>query len=200
MPAPDADATRERILASAYAQADAHGLAQATVEGVAQAAGLSRATIYRHFPGGKEELVEAVISWEVARFFDRLGAAIDDAPDFASWLARGLLAARRQLEGHTLLQRLLEDEADQLVPHLVKVMPIVRAVLRDQLAGRLARERLRAGVDRGEAAELLARLLVSYIGTPGVWRLDDPAEAERLVRTQLLPGVVEPTAVAGEAG
>lgn len=194
MPAPDVDATRERILASAYAQADAHGLAQATVEGVAHHAGLSRATIYRHFPGGKEELVEAVISWEVARFFDRLGEEIDDAPDLVSWLTGGLLAARRQLEGHTLLQQLLEDEADQLVPRLVTVMPIVRAVLRDQLAGRLAGERLRPGVDRGEAAELLARLIVSFIGTPGVWRLDDPADAERLVRTQLLPGVLETVA------
>ena len=189
MPGPDVDATRERILAAAYAQADAHGLGQATVEGVAQAAGLSRATVYRHFPGGKDELIEAVISWEVARFFDRLGEQIDDAPDFASWLTRGLLVARRQLEEHTLLQRLLQAEADQLVPRLVTVMPLVKAVLRDQLAARLARERLRPDVDRGVGAELLARLIVSFIGTPGVWRLDDPAEAERLVRTQLLPTV-----------
>src|SRR5688500_18389243 len=140
MPSVDGVATRERILESAYAQAAAHGLARATVEGVAHEAGLSRATIYRHFPGGKDELVEAVISWEVARFFDRLGEEIDDAPDFASWLSRGLVAARRQLDGHTLLQRLLEDEADQLVPRLVTVMPLVRAVLRDQLAARLEGE------------------------------------------------------------
>ena len=196
MPSADAAATRERILASAYAQAAAHGLAQATVEGVAHEAGLARATIYRYFPGGKDELVEAVISWEVARFFDRLGEQIDDAPDFPSWLSRGLLAAGRQLDEHSLLQRLLEDEADQLVPRLVKVMPIVRAVLREQLAARLADEVLRTGVDRGEAADLLARLMVSYIGTPGVWRLDDPVEVERLVRTQLLAGIVEPVAPA----
>lgn len=192
MPAPDAAGTRERILEAAYAQAAAHGVAGATVDGVAHEAGLARATIYRHFPGGKDELVEAVVAWDVARFFDRLNEQIEDAPDFASWLARGLQVAHRQLGEHSLLQRLLQDEADQVVPRLVKVMPMVRAVLREQLAERLAGERLRPGADRGEAAELMARLVVSFIGTPGAWRLDDPVEVERLVRTQLLAGVVTP--------
>ncbi len=188
MPTADVAATRERILESTYALA-AQGLAQTTVEGVAREAGLSRATIYRHFPGGKDELIEAVVSWEVARFVTRLGEETEAAVDFADWMTRGLLAARRQMEQHTVMQRLLEDEADQLVPRLATIMPIVQAVLREQLVGRLADERLRPGVDRGEAADLLARLLVSYIGTPGVWHLDDPAETARLVRT-LLAGIL----------
>ena len=190
MPPPEAEATRERILESAYARLADEGLTQATVEGIAHEAGLSRATIYRHFPGGKDELFEAVISWEVARFFTRLGEETDAAPDFTAWLTRGMLAARRQLDEHTVLQRLLEDEADQLVPRLVTVMPIVLAVLREQLAQRLADERLRPGVDLREASELLARLMVSYIGTPSVWQLDDADQVDKLVRTQLLAGVL----------
>lgn len=190
MPSPDVEATHERILESAYARMADEGLAQTTVEGIAHEAGLSRATIYRHFPGGKDELIEAVVSWEVARFFAQLGVATEGAGDFTVWLSRGLLAARRQLEEHSVLQQLLEDEADQLVPRLVTVMPIVLAVLREQLAARLAGERLRPGIDRGEAAELLARLMVSYMGTPGVWRLDDPAEVDSLVRGHLLVGIL----------
>jgi len=181
--------TRERILESAYALATDVGLAQATIEGVAHEAGLSRATIYRYFPGGKDELVEAVVSWEVARFVTRMMEETEAAVDFADWLTRGLLAARRQMEQHQLLQRLLQDEADQLVPRLVTVMPLVLAVLRDAIAHQLEGERLRRGVDRGEAAEVLARLLMSYIGTPGAWQLDDPAEARRLVEG-LVAGVL----------
>lgn len=190
MPAPDVEATRERILQATYDRLADVGLGRTTVEDVAHQAGLSRATIYRHFPGGREELIQAVISWEVARFFTGLGEATEGATDFADWLCRGLLVARRQLEEHAVLQQLLVDEADQLVPRLVIVMPIVHAVLREQLAERLAGERLGPGVERGEAAELLARLMVSYIGTPGVWQLDDPTQVDTLVRSQLLAGVL----------
>jgi AcrR family transcriptional regulator len=190
MPSPDVEATRERILESAYARIADAGIAQVTVEAVAQEAGLSRATIYRHFPGGRDELLEALVSWEVARFFTMLGEETAKATGFTEWLTLGLAAARRQMEEHALLQRLLEDEADQLVPRLVTVMPIVQAVLREQLINRLAEERLQKGVDRGEAADFLARLMISYFGTPGTWQLDDPAQLDKLVRTQLLAGIL----------
>lgn len=190
MPSPDVEATRERILESAYARIAAAGIAQFTVEATALEAGLSRATIYRYFPGGRDELMEALVSWEVARFFTRLGEETETAEGFTEWLTLGLAAARRQMEEHALLQQLLEDEADQLVPRLVTVMPIVHAVLRDQLVSRLADEPLRPGVVRGEAADLLARLMISYFGTPGIWQLDDPAQLDKLVH-QLVAGIID---------
>jgi hypothetical protein len=69
-------------------------------------------------------------------------------------------------------------------------MPIVLGMLRDELAERLEGERLRPGVDKGESADLLARLMLSFMGSAGCWQLDDPAEAARLVREQLLAGVL----------
>ena len=33
--------------------------------------------------------------------------------------------------------------------------------------------------------------MLSYIGTPGSWDLDDPEAVRRLVRDQLLAGVIE---------
>ena len=70
-------------------------------------------------------------------------------------------------------------------------MPAVLALLRDDLAQRLAGERLRPGVDPGEAADVLSRLALSLIGTRGAWDLDDPAAVRRLVRGHLLAGVLE---------
>jgi hypothetical protein len=112
-------------------------------------------------------------------------------PDVATLLERGLLAGHRRLEEHEVLQRALEAEADQVVPPLATVMPVILDLLRAELAPRLARERLRPGVRVGEAADLLARLMVSFIGSPGSWDLDDPAAVHRLVRDQLLAGVLE---------
>ena len=183
--------TRTRIIEAAHERVAVDGVARTTIESVARHAGLSRATIYRWFPGGRDELAAAVVSWEVGRFFEQLRAETAGATGFADWMARRLQAGRRLLDEHEVLQDALEQEADEVLPGLVSVMPIVLGMLRDELAERLEGERLRRGVDRGEAADVLARLLLSFMGTAGCWRLDDPAEADRLVRTQLLVGVLE---------
>jgi AcrR family transcriptional regulator len=167
------------------------GIGTATVEAVAREAGVARATVYRAFPGGRDELVTAAVTRAVADFFAELQADIGDAPDVTTLLERGLVAGRHRLDEHAVLQRALEDEADQIVPPLATVMPIVMELLRTELAAPLARERLRPGVEPGEAADLLARMVLSLIGSPGGWDMEDPATVRRLVRGQLLAGVVE---------
>jgi len=70
---------RERILEAGYACVARYGLAKTTVEDVARASGLSRATLYRYFPGGKDQLItEGVLlkgdmaARKVGRFLGRL--------------------------------------------------------------------------------------------------------------------------------
>lgn len=167
------------------------GVGTATVEQIARDAGVARATIYRAFPGGRDELVSAAVTLAVVDFFAGLRADIGDVPDVTTLLERGLVAARRRLDDHEVLQRVLEAEADQIVPQLAEIMPIVIELLRAELVARLADERLRPGVEAGEAADLLARLSLSLIGSPGGWDMEDPAAVRRLVRDQLLAGVVE---------
>jgi AcrR family transcriptional regulator len=166
------------------------GVRTATVEAVAREACVARATVYRAFPGGRDELVSAVVAQAVADFYAGLQADIGDPPDVTTLLERGLVAARHRLDEHTVLQRTLEAEADQIVPPLATVMPVLIGRLRAELAARLARERLCPGVQVDEAADLLARLTLSLIGSPGGWDMDDPAAVRRLVRGQLLAGVL----------
>ena len=59
------------------------------------------------------------------------------------------------------------------------------------LARRLASGPLRPGVEVHEAADLIARLTLSLISSPGGWDMDDPGAVRRLVRGQLLAGVVD---------
>jgi AcrR family transcriptional regulator len=166
------------------------GVRTVSVEAVAREAGVARATVYRVFPGGRDELVSAVVTRAVADFFAELRADVGDAPDVTTLLERGLVAGRHRLDEHAVLQRLLAAEADQIVPQLATVMPVVLGLLRAELAGRLAHEPLRPGVRVDEAADLLARLSLSLIGSPGGWDMDDPAAVRRLVRGQLLAGVL----------
>lgn len=186
-----AEATRERILEAALACVGRMGMARTTMEDIAREAALSRATLYRTFPGGRDELLDALVTWEVARFFVRLGAAIEPAGrDLGEVLERGLVAARDALEHHELLQRLLREEADQVVPSLATVMPLVVRALADWFRPLVEAAPRRPGVEPAEAAELVARLALSYLGTPGRWDLHDPEAVHRLVRRHLLAALV----------
>src|ERR1700720_3321672 len=86
---------RERIFEAAYACVARYGMGKTTVEDAAREARLSRATVYRYFPGGKDQLLRETVAWEAGRFFERLAGAVADAPDFPSLLEEALIFAHR---------------------------------------------------------------------------------------------------------
>jgi hypothetical protein len=51
-------------------------------------------------------------------------------------------------------------------------------------------------VDLEEAADFLARMVLSYMSAPGRWDLDDPDQVAQLVRAELLAGVIAGPAAA----
>jgi AcrR family transcriptional regulator len=184
---------RERILEAAYACVARYGLAKTTVDDAARAARLSRATVYRYFPGGKEQLVREVIAWETRRFFGRLAQAVAGAPDFAGLLEETLFFAHRALAEHQVLQKVLQTEPERLLPPLTVESYRVLGNIGDFLVPYLERESLRPGISVPEAADYVARMLLSFIGAPGRWDLGDREEVRRLVRTEMLAGVVDDT-------
>jgi AcrR family transcriptional regulator len=173
-----------------------YGMAKTTVDDVARASGVSRATIYRYFPGGRDQVVADVVSWEVGRFFQRLGEAVAGAPDLASLVDEALRFAHRAVAGHDVLQRVLASEPQRLLPILTvssdRILPLVAGFLVPYLERERAAGRLRPGVDVERAADFLARMLLSWISSPGDWDLDDPAQTSDLVRDQLLAGMLQP--------
>jgi len=186
------DDPRSRILAATVGCIGRAGLAKTTLEDAARAAGLSRATVYRHFPGGRDQLISETITWEVGRFFARLGRHVDDAPDFATRLERGLVFAHRAVADHAVLQKVVDTEPDRLLPQLTLTAPLVLAVLRGYFEPLLEREPLADGLSAEAAADWLGRNVLSFIVAAGGWDLTDPTEVRRLVRTQLLAGVLRP--------
>jgi len=181
---------RTRILEATVDCIGRVGIARTTMDAAARRAGLARATVYRHFPGGRDQLIGEVITWEVGRFFTRLAEEVDDAPDFATLLERGLLFAHAAVEEHDVLQKVVETEPERLLPHLSESAPLVYAVVRDYLARALRHEALRPGIDLEGAADWLARMVVSFIIAGGSWDLTDRAAVRRLVRDQLLAGIL----------
>lgn len=187
-----ADPVRERLLQATFDCVARYGIAKTTVEDVARQGGLSRATVYRHFPGGKEQLINSTIAWEAARFFDRLAVAVADAPDLETLLIDAVMFAHVAFEEHAVLQKVLETEPELVVPQLTIESARLLAFIRNFLGAPLerARPRLTAGLDADWAADHIARLVLNFIGTPGRWDLTDRSQVDELVRTELLAGVL----------
>jgi AcrR family transcriptional regulator len=183
---------RERLFEAALALVAEQGVDGLTMDRVAKAAGVSRATVYRHLPGGREQLISETVAWEVGRFLDRATAAADGATSLEARLEAFLVSSRHGVDEHEVLQRVLEHDREEVLPSLGEVLPIVVGVLRGWLVPQLAAERLQPGQTVDGAADYLARMLVSFLGSAGGWDLDDPDQRTRLVRQELLAGVVTP--------
>jgi AcrR family transcriptional regulator len=187
---------RQPVLAGAYECIARSGLAKMTLDDVAKTSGVSRATIYRLFPGGRDQLLRETVGWEMNRFFARLADAVADAPDLPRRLETALTFAHRAVRDHDVLQKTLATEPGALLPLMTveqhRVIRYIRDYFRPLLATEEAAGRLRAGVDVDHAADYLARVGLSLIGSPGRWDLEDPDAVRTLVRTELLAGILRP--------
>ena len=181
---------RQRIVEATYACVARRGVAKTTIEDVAREAGMSRATVYRAFPGGRDELINATVAWATLDFFGRLYDHIQGAAGLEEMMERGIMFAHRSIVEHEVLQRVMQTEPDKLLPILTVESNRIREGIAEVLAPFLRDRGLAAGVDLVDAADFLARMVLSYIASPGRWDLDDPEQVARLVRSELLAGVV----------
>lgn len=182
--------TRERVLNAAVECVGRGGFAKTSLDAVAAEAGVGRATIYRYFPGGRDELFDELIAWEIAGFFRRLASAVDNRGGLAERLEVGLPFAHRALADHEVFQKVFETEPERLLPHLSTSHPLMIDALRVYLTPLLEVEDLAAGVDVAESADYLARMILTFIRGQGSWDLDDLGQVRELVRGQLLAGIV----------
>ena len=184
------DDTRQRIVEATYACVSRSGLGKTTVEEVARQAEVSRATVYRVFPGGRDELIDAAVSWATVDFFANLALQVEGAASLEEVMERGITFAHRSIVDHEVLQRVMLNEPEKLLPALTVESTRVRQWIAAFLTPYLGQRGVVAGVDPAEAADFLARMVLSYIVAPGRWDLDDPAQVAQLVRAELLAGVV----------
>jgi AcrR family transcriptional regulator len=180
---------RERLLRSTYDCVARWGLDKTTVEDAAREAGVSRATVYRYFPGGRDELISAVVGWEFARFFLRLYEEVSDAETLEEVMERGLMFAHRAVVEHEVLQRILVTEPEILLPRMTTEADQTEALVASFLAPYLVRHGMSEGPELDGAADFLARMVLSYIASPGRWDLNDPDQVALLVRSELLAGI-----------
>lgn len=187
---------RVRIVDGALRCIARQGVAKTTIDDVAREAGCSRATVYRVFAGGKDQVLAAVVETEVSRLFSDLGVAMGEASDVEEVLVRGMTEAAQRIGRNVALAFMLENEPEIVLPQLA--FDHMDEVL--SLSSAFAAPFLGRWLDHDEAlrvAEWATRIVLSYIACPaeGV-ELTDTRSVRKLVRTFVLPGVrgIRPTA------
>ena len=187
---PDRGGTQEqRVIDAALRCIARWGIGKTTLEDVAREASISRATIYRLFPGGKDALLDAITRTELARFFSGLAQRFDEAPDLEDMLVGGMVYASRALAGHEALQFVLAYEPEIVLPkvafhHADRVLTAITGFAAPYLAAHV-------GADEApRVAEWVARLVLTYTLAPADnVDVGDEESARRLVRTFVLPGL-----------
>lgn len=160
---------------------------------VAREAGTSRTSVYRHFPGGRDQLVAETATWEISRFWSRLARAVEDLDSLEDRLVAGLMSGARQIRRSSIMANLMDPDLDVLADALGPSEPLVQTVVRDYLRELLVDERdadrLRAGIDVVDAADYLTRMIMSVMTAPAGVDLADADRTRELVRTQFLAGL-----------
>lgn len=165
------------------------GVAKTTLDDIAREAGLSRATVYRLFPGGKDALLESVTVSEVSRFLGAVGSRLDEADSLEELLVAGITEAGHHLTTHAALQYLMVHEPETVLPSIAfGAMDSVLRAVSDFTAPYLAT--YMPVEDAPRAAEWVGRIVISYVSCPadGV-DLANEQSVRRLVRAFVLPGL-----------
>lgn len=166
-------------------------MGKTAVDDVARAARLSRATIYRHFPGGKDQLIRETVMWETARIVNELQRTVAGAANLEDLLVETVTFGHRAVSTHEVLQKVLETEPQRILPALLSETPWLVGLLASHLQPAIEAEPgKRDEIDSAAAAAHLSRLILSFITAPAGRDLDDPDTARALVRSQFLPVVL----------
>ncbi len=178
-----------RILDAAKECSARLGLSKVTIDDIAGAAQVSRATLYRMFPGGKDVLFDALRVRELEEFFTQLSSRLDDATDLEDLLVRVVVYSTNELRNDSHLALMLAAEPGETLSNLtVEGLPrIIR------MATLFIVPRVEPYVDRATAAllvDVLARLVISYFLAPSALvDLGEPESARRVIRSYVLPAI-----------
>ena len=109
--------SRERVLSTAVALADAHGTEALTMRRLAEELGVEAMSLYHHVPN-KEALLDGVVDLVFAEIARELPAQLDVTPaNWKSLVRSRILASRSVLLRHKWAPALIESRANSGMPY-----------------------------------------------------------------------------------
>ncbi len=170
------DATRRRILHGALQAIGDTGITRLSIRGIAEAAGVSRGTVYRYFQN-KEEVLLAVSVFDQQRYNQGVRQAVDAATPGIDQLRAHLEYSFGFLANHPS-RWMVEHEPLFLLGYLTEQLPAMGRALEKALGDVLKGAAVvRSGrLKTSELADLIVRTLVSAYLLPGA-NVEAPLDA-----------------------
>lgn len=181
------DEAQSSVLDAAEACVERHGWDRVTMDDVCSAARISRATLYRIFPGGRDVIFEALRVRGLAHFFTVVRANVEGAGSLEDLLVRSISVAHAELAGDEHLATVLatapgETLGDLTVNGVSRIISVATAFFAPLAAPFLPAD------DAEETIEVMCRMVISVFLAPS-GRLDFSREDDvrRFVRRHLVP-------------
>jgi len=141
------------------------GFSKVTIDDICRESGVSRASVYRLFPGGRDVLFEALRVRELHQFFDHVLAEIADQTTVDAIVVGSVVAATSLLQADEHLAMMLSSEPGEALgqltaaglPRIIRMATEALAPQLEPLIGRDAAHRL---------IDLVVRLTVSHFLSP----------------------------------
>ena len=158
-------ATEVAVLEAVKVCCERWGIDRVTADDIAKQSGVSRATLYRLYPGGKDVIYEALRVYELDQFFSALLRNIDGASTLEDLLVSAVTCATIELRNNEHLAIMLASEpgavvSDLTVEGLPRIVRVASAYIVPFVERFLPRDQSRSLID------LVVRLVISYFLSP----------------------------------
>lgn len=187
---------RERLLDAAEGCLEQFGPQKTSMEDVARAAGMSRATVYRYFEN-RDALLLGVASRQATALAGEATTYLAQFDNISDWLVEGLLFTLRELPKRpvfaSLVTSLDASAASNLLLGSSGLIQIGVKVLHPMFGNAKEQGLLREGVDIDMLIEWLLRVLWTYLNAPSQAATDEDG-MRKLFHMMLIPAVLRDSA------
>ena len=185
---------RDRLIDAAEVCLRARGIRSTTVSEVAEAAGVSRGWLYRHFPDKMTLLGAAIVRLNDA-YWSEAHSVLEQVDGLDRQMAVGIARARTAYDDPgTLLMKLRMEEPEDFAAcagaGVQGLVPDLADFWSRYLIAARERDEIHRDTDIAEASEWVARVLLSLATVPGDTL--DPSDADAVaahVRRYVMPGL-----------
>jgi AcrR family transcriptional regulator len=188
---------RERLLDAAEGCLEQFGPQKTSMEDVARAAGMSRATVYRYFEN-RDALLLGVASRQASSLAAEAINYLGQFTTISDWLVEGLLFTLREMPNRpvfaSLVTSLDSHSSGSLLLGSTGLVQIGVNVLRPMFASAQSQGLLRDEVDPEMLVEWLLRMLWTYLNAPSQVATDEEG-MRKLFRMMLIPAVLKDSAI-----